>query len=68
VAAGSVAVMRAWAQRGLGMSLLPEFAVRDQLAAGSLVRLDVDAVLRLVWRADRADHPELRELLYAASG
>jgi DNA-binding transcriptional LysR family regulator len=70
VAAGSVAVMRAWAQRGLGMSLLPEFAVRDQLAAGSLVRLGVDApelALRLVWRGDRAGHPELRELLYAAS-
>jgi DNA-binding transcriptional LysR family regulator len=70
VHAGSVAVMRAWAERGLGMSLLPEFAVRDQLAAGTLVRLGLDApelTLRLVWRGDRETVPELRELLYAAS-
>lgn len=70
VHAGSVAVMRAWAERDLGVSLLPEFAVRDQLAAGTLVRLDLSApelALRLVWRGDRADRPELRELLYAAA-
>ena len=69
VHAGSVAVMRAWTERDLGVSLLPEFAVRDQLDSGALVRLGLDApelALRLVWRGDRADRPELRELLYAA--
>ncbi|GIH15353.1 LysR family transcriptional regulator [Rugosimonospora africana] len=70
VRAGGVPVMRAWAQRGLGVSLLPRFAVADELAAGSLIELDLDAPtlrLRLVWRADRESEPAVRELLYAAS-
>lgn len=70
VAAGGVAVMRAWAEQGLGIALLPEFAVSSALAAGTLVRLDVptpDLALRLVWRADRESLPGLRDLLYAAS-
>jgi DNA-binding transcriptional LysR family regulator len=70
VRAGSVAVMRAWAEQGLGMTLLPRFAVSDQLASGSLVRLDIevpDLSLRLVWRADRESLPGVREVLYAAS-
>jgi DNA-binding transcriptional LysR family regulator len=70
VTAGGVAVMRAWAERGLGVSLLPEFAVADQLAAGTLTKLAFDAPdlsLRLVWRADREAHPGVRQLLYAAT-
>ncbi|MER7582880.1 LysR family transcriptional regulator [Kitasatospora sp. NPDC097691] len=67
---GGVAVTRACAEQGLGIALLPEFAVRDQLAAGTLVRLPLDPPplhLRLVWRADRETVPGLREVLYAAS-
>ena|ERR1700733_1317577 len=70
VEAGSVAVMRAWTERGLGVSLLPRFAVSDALASGTLITLDLpapDLSLRLVWRADREDQPELREVLYAAA-
>ena len=70
VRAGSVTVMRAWAERGLGIALLPEFAVVDQLATGTLTRLNVDTpdlTLRLVWRSDREAHPGVRHLLYAAS-
>ncbi|MFB4297397.1 LysR family transcriptional regulator [Actinomadura sp. NTSP31] len=70
VRAGSVTVMASWAERGLGIALVPEFAVRDRLDAGSLVRLALDAPdlsLRLVWRADREAMPALREVLYAAS-
>lgn len=68
--AGGVAVMRAWAEQGLGISLLPEFAVSAALGSGTLTRLDLDAPdlrLRLVWRADREDLPGLRDVLYAAS-
>ncbi|MGW4895790.1 LysR family transcriptional regulator [Kitasatospora sp. NPDC004240] len=71
VRTGGVAATRACAEQGLGMALLPEFAVREQLAAGSLVRLPLAAPalrLRLVWRADREDVPGLREVLYAAAG
>jgi DNA-binding transcriptional LysR family regulator len=62
--------MRAWTERGLGVSLLPRFAVSDALASGTLITLDLaapDLSLRLVWRADREDQPELREVLYAAA-
>jgi DNA-binding transcriptional LysR family regulator len=70
VRAGGVAVMRAWAEQGLGITLLPEFAVADQLISGTLVRLGLDTPdlnLRPVWRADRETLPGLREVLYAAS-
>lgn len=70
VEAGSVAVMRAWAARGLGVALLPEFAVSDALANGTLTRLALPTPalqLRLVWRAGREDRPDLREVLYAAA-
>ncbi|WP_327678593.1 LysR family transcriptional regulator [Kitasatospora sp. NBC_00458] len=72
VRTGGVAVTRACAERGLGMALLPEFAVREQLAAGSLVRLRLASPprplhLRLVWRADREAVPGIREVLYAAA-
>lgn len=67
---GAVPVMRSWAEQGMGVCLLPEFAVSAALEAGSLVRLAFpvpDLSLRLAWRADREDHPDLRDVLYAAS-
>jgi DNA-binding transcriptional LysR family regulator len=67
--AGGVAVMRAWAEQGLGVALLPEFAVSSAREAGTLTRLDLPApalVLRLVWRGDQEDLPGLRDVLYAA--
>ncbi|MEU0934732.1 LysR family transcriptional regulator [Embleya sp. NPDC005971] len=70
VRVGGVAVIRAWTEQGLGVALLPFFAVADQLAAGSLIRLALDApdlTLRLVWRPDRESLPGLREVLYAAA-
>jgi DNA-binding transcriptional LysR family regulator len=70
VRAGGVSVMRAWAEQGLGIALLPEFAVSDALAAGTLTPLPLaapDLSLRLVWRSDREELPGLRDLLYAAS-
>ncbi|WP_234334741.1 LysR family transcriptional regulator [Streptomyces sp. NRRL S-118] len=70
VRAGGVPVMRAWAEHGLGITLLPRFAVTDSLRAGTLVQLDLpvpDLSLRLVWRKDRETLPELRDVLYAAA-
>ncbi|MER7756953.1 LysR family transcriptional regulator [Kitasatospora sp. NPDC097643] len=70
VRTGGVAVTRACAEQGLGIALLPEFAVHDELAAGSLIRLPLEVPglhLRLVWRADRESVPGLREVLYAAA-
>ncbi|GII61701.1 LysR family transcriptional regulator [Sphaerisporangium krabiense] len=70
VRAGSVAVIRAWAEQGLGLALLPEFAISDSLTNGTLTRLPLttpDLSLRLVWRSDRETLPGLRDLLYAAS-
>lgn len=69
IRAGGVPVMRAWVEHGLGISLLPQFAVDDSLRAGTLVRLGLpvpDLSLRLVWREDRETLPGLRDLLYAA--
>ncbi|SEM15382.1 LysR family transcriptional regulator [Streptacidiphilus jiangxiensis] len=74
VRAGGVAVTRACAERGLGMAVLPEFAVREELASGALVRLPLpgprggDAFplrVRVVWRADREALPGLRAMLHA---
>jgi DNA-binding transcriptional LysR family regulator len=70
VPSGSVAVTRAWAVQGLGIALLPEFAVSAEMASGALRRLDFptpDLTLRLVWRADREALPGLRDVLYAIS-
>ncbi|WP_051831125.1 LysR family transcriptional regulator, partial [Streptomyces novaecaesareae] len=39
VRTGGVPVTRACAEQGLGLALLPDFAVHDQLAAGTLIRL-----------------------------
>lgn len=69
VRAGGVPVMRSWAEHGLGITLLPRFAVTDSLRAGTLVRLALplpDLSLRLVWREDREALPGLRDILYAA--
>lgn len=70
VRAGGVPVMRSWAEHGLGVTLLPRFAVTDSLRAGTLVELALpvpDLSLRLVWRKDRENLPELRDVLYAAA-
>ena len=40
VHAGAVSVMRTWTEQGLGIALLPEFAVSTALKAGTLERLD----------------------------
>ncbi|RKE16921.1 LysR family transcriptional regulator [Streptomyces sp. TLI_171] len=70
---GGIAVTRACAERGLGIALLPEFAVHDQLADGALTRLDLahppaPLRLRLVWRhGEDAARPGLREVLYGLS-
>ena len=70
VQAGAVPVMRAWAEQGMGISLLPEFAVSTAIQSGALTKLGIptlDLSLRLVWRSDREDLPGLRDVLYAAS-
>ncbi|WP_086824442.1 LysR family transcriptional regulator [Allokutzneria sp. NRRL B-24872] len=70
VRAGGVSVMRAWAEQGLGVALLPEFAVSAAVESGTLAALPFFAPtlsLRLVWRDDREDVPGLRDVLYAAS-
>jgi DNA-binding transcriptional LysR family regulator len=70
IQAGGDAVMRAWAEQGLGMALLPEFAVSAALRSGTLADLGLaapDLCLRLIWRGDREDLPGLRDVLYAAS-
>ncbi|MBW8481124.1 LysR family transcriptional regulator [Actinomadura parmotrematis] len=70
VRAGGVPVMRSWAEHGLGIALLPEFAVADALASGALARLALplpDLSLRLVWREGDDADPGVRALLYAAA-
>lgn len=70
---GSITIVRAWASQGLGIALLPEFTISAELAAGTLLRLDLAAkvpqlALRLIWRRDSHNSQELRHVLYAASG
>ncbi|WP_042386791.1 LysR family transcriptional regulator [Streptacidiphilus melanogenes] len=70
VPTGGIAVARACAERGLGIALLPESAVREQLASGALVRLPAPGAeprlhLRAVWRADREALPGLHGMLHA---
>lgn len=66
--ADGIQIMRSWAEQGLGICLLPAFAVTTALDTGTLVRLDLpapDLSLRLVWDATR--EADLRDVLYAAS-
>ncbi len=70
VKVGGVPVMRAWAEHGLGISLLPRFAVADSLRSGALVQLALplpNLSLRLVWREDQESLPGVRDILYAAA-
>jgi DNA-binding transcriptional LysR family regulator len=67
---GSVATALAWSEQGLGVALLPAYAVTSALRAGTLTRHPVplpDLTLRLVWRTGQEERPEVRDLLYAAS-
>jgi DNA-binding transcriptional LysR family regulator len=67
---GGVQVMRAWAEHGLGITLLPQFAVADSLESGALIQLDLplpDLSLRLVWREDQESLPGMRDILHAAA-
>ncbi|MDQ0380023.1 LysR family transcriptional regulator [Amycolatopsis thermophila] len=63
----SVSTIRAWVTQGLGIALLPDFAVASDLADGTLVSLPMadsaELALRVVWRTDRED--DLRDVLYA---
>ena len=47
---GNVDMLRSLVEAGIGVSFLPEFAVRNSLAAGSLVRLQVQEAPFFVWR------------------
>lgn len=70
VTAGGVALVRACAERGLGIALLPLFAVSAQLDSGTLTLLPFDMPelsLRLVWRPDREHASGVRDMLYAMS-
>ncbi|CAO3438412.1 LysR family transcriptional regulator [Azospirillum endophyticum] len=53
------------AEQGLGLACLPDFAIRDQLAKGSLVSVLDDAVrhtgtFRILWPSSRHLSPKLR--------
>jgi DNA-binding transcriptional LysR family regulator len=66
---GSVSTVKAWAGQGLGVALLPDFAVAGELTDGTLVSLPlhgppVELALRLVWRGGDEGR-ELRDALYA---
>ncbi|WP_234322873.1 LysR family transcriptional regulator [Streptomyces sp. NRRL S-350] len=63
---GGLTVTRACAEQGLGIALLPDFAIPDQLAAGTLARLPLTPPplrLRLIWRADHTPLPDLHQVL-----
>ena len=47
---GNVHTIRKIVERGNGVSFLPEFAIRDSLERGSLVKLDIDMPKIKVWR------------------
>ncbi|WP_280399896.1 LysR family transcriptional regulator [Nocardia carnea] len=69
-AVGGLAQVRDWVATGRGIAVLPEFAVRTDLAAGRLVPIDAQTPplqLRLIWLEDRGATDSLRRLLYALS-
>ncbi|MFI5531789.1 LysR family transcriptional regulator [Kitasatospora sp. NPDC051853] len=69
--ADGVPVMRAWAEQGVGVALLPDFAVATSVTEGRLAVLPLPAPalsLRLLWRTGTEDAPGVRTLLYAAAG
>ncbi len=47
---GNVDMLRSLVEKGIGISFLPAFAVRDSLQAGTLVRLQVKEEPFFVWR------------------
>jgi DNA-binding transcriptional LysR family regulator len=62
--------MRAWARQGVGIAVLPAFAVTPDLDSGALVALHIPLLalhLRLAWSPAGATRPATRALLYAAS-
>lgn len=70
VRAEGVPVMRAWAEQGVGIALLPEFAVAQSLRAGTLTRIAFPVPplqLRLIWGPDGEARADVRELLYAVA-
>ncbi|MEU8134220.1 LysR family transcriptional regulator [Streptodolium elevatio] len=70
VRAEGVPVMRAWAEQGVGIALLPEFAVTQSLRTGTLIRLALPAPplqLRLVWRRGEEVRADVRGMLYAVA-
>lgn len=69
-AVGGLAQVREWVAAGRGIAVLPEFAVRTDLATGRLALIDARTPplqLRLLWLEDRGDRDPLRSLLYALS-
>ena len=50
VGAAVATVIARLVEQGMGLSFLPEFVVRGQLAAGSVVRLNVADVDIVLWR------------------
>ncbi|MBL0888588.1 LysR family transcriptional regulator [Myceligenerans indicum] len=69
-AAGGLAQVREWVATGRGVAVLPEFAVRSDLASGRLRAVDAPTPplqLRLLWRASAAESAPVRSVLYALS-
>ncbi|MFF5208161.1 LysR family transcriptional regulator [Streptosporangium sp. NPDC000396] len=64
----SIVAVREWAKQGLGRAVLPDFAIADDLAAGTLVPMEPQVpslALRVVWLGGREEG--LRDVLYAMS-
>jgi LysR family transcriptional regulator, glycine cleavage system transcriptional activator len=64
---GAIAAVRARALEGAGVGVLPHYFVKEDLAAGRLVRLMPKTKLpsdwfRLVWRTGHQREPELQQL------
>lgn len=47
---GNVEMLRSLTEKGSGISFLPEYAVRESLASGKLVKLNVPEITISVWR------------------